>query len=226
MKNILLLTFAVIAFLLPATPAFAQQKDFQFWNSAGVSLDLPRKFRVVAEEEIRLKENCTQIDRQINNLGVGYRINKYLKAAVYYRIEAKWENPDNHVWRQGLYGDLAFRYQTGLFEIDYRSRIQSSKVDFNEKQDRLFGRFTHRHKLGCTYNPARMPLDFSAESELFYKAGGGYNFSEYRIWGGMAWKPGKTHEIGLKYGIAREVQVTDPLTSFVVSLDYTFNIKL
>jgi hypothetical protein len=226
MKNFFLLSFAILVSFLPVSPVLAQQKDFQFWPAAGVSVDLPGKFRVVAEEEIRLKENCTQIDRQINSLGVGYRINKYIKASVYYRIEAKWENPDFHIWRQGLYGDLAFRYQKGQFEFDYRSRVQSSKVEFNEKQDRFFGHFTHRHKFGCTYNVAGMPVNLSAESELFYKTGGGYNFSEYRLWGGLAWKPGKTHEFGLKYGIVREVQVEDPLTAFVISLDYTFNIKL
>lgn len=223
-KSILFVSAIILLFLVPFT--HAQQKDFQFWPSAGVSVDLPKKFKVVAEEEIRLKENSTQIDRQINNLGVGYRINKYLRASVYYRLEAKWENPDNHIWRRGLYGDLSFRYQTGEVEIDYRFRLQSAKVEMNRKDDRFTDRITHRHKLSCTYDISGMPVDVSAEGELFYRAGKGTHFSEYRIRGGLAWKPGKTHEFGLKYGIVREVQVADPLTAFVISLDYTFNIKL
>lgn len=225
MKKTLAL-FLVVAGLVVVPDTRAQQKDFQVWPSAGLNFDLPRKFRAMVEEEIRLKENCTQLDRQINSFGAGYRINKFARVAVYYRLESKQDHPGLYNWRQGVYGDLSLKYSTGRLSFDYRARLQSAKVEFNRQNDRSDKRLTQRHKAGCTYNVPDIPLELSAEGELFCKSGNGYPLSAYRLWAGIAWKPGKVHEFALKYGIDREVQVADPLTAYILALDYTFNIKL
>ncbi len=44
------------------------------------------------EEEVRLKENCTQMERQINDLGVGYKFNKYLKGCIVLQDRSQLEN--------------------------------------------------------------------------------------------------------------------------------------
>jgi hypothetical protein len=204
----------------------AQQNDFQSWPSAGLNINLPGKFRATLEEEVRLKENCTQLDRQSNSLGIGYRFNKFVRTAVYYRLEAKQDHPGMYTWRHGVYADLSLKYTAGAFSFDYRTRLQSARVEFNPQGDRLDSRFTHRHKAGCTYELENLPVDLSVEGELFYKTGKGYPMSAYRVWAGIAWKPGKQHEFSLKYGIDREVYEPDPLTAYIIALDYTYNIKL
>src|SRR5512145_446014 len=105
-----------------------QQNDFQFWPSFQVNLEVINKLKLHVEEELRLRENSTQFSRQINDIGLSYRFNKYLKAALFYRIEAEWENVDEYDWRNGLYGDVSLRYEPRRFTIGYRLRIQSSKA--------------------------------------------------------------------------------------------------
>ena len=66
--------------------AFSQQKDFQIWQTAKVNAELTKNFRIVVEDELRFRENASMMDRQINDLGVSYRVNKYLRTALFYQI--------------------------------------------------------------------------------------------------------------------------------------------
>lgn len=206
----------------------AQQNDFQCWPFVQLNLEVIKNLRVTVEEEARFRENCTQIGRQLNNIGVSYRFNKYLKAALTYRIEADWKNPDEYVWRNGVMGDVALRYIAGRLTIGYRLRVQSNKVEFSEKKDSWFNGVRNRHKLTLEYDLKGIPLVPIVEGELFANLAGskGSSVSSYRAWVGMSYILGKKHEISLKYGIDQELNTVDPLRAYVIAIGYTLNIKL
>jgi hypothetical protein len=215
-------------FLLIYIPAVqAQQKDFQFWPSANIALDLSKKVKVMLEEEVRLKENCTQMERQINDLGVGYKFNKYFRAALFYRIEANWKTPDDYRWKQGFYADMALKQTTGRFMFGYRLRLQSSRIEFNSNEDNLLSSFINRHKFTIAYNIQNKPLTPFIEEELFLNSvGHQMEMINNRTWFGITYTPGKIHEFSLKYGIDHERLVPDPLTSFIIAFNYTLNLNL
>jgi hypothetical protein len=216
-----------IILLLCTTALQAQQKDFQFWPSAGVDLDVTRKLKVMFEEEVRLKENCTQIGRQINEIGIGYKFSKSIRAAIYYRIEASWKTYDDYRWKQGFYADLALKHQAGPFAFGYRLRFQSSRIEFNNHEDRLLGKLINRHKFSLTYHIKDSPFMPFIEEELFLNSV--YYQMEMvnnRTWFGITFTPGKTHEFSIKYGVDHERQVPDPLTSFIIAINYRANLKL
>jgi len=218
----------IFIFLLICTPAMqAQQKDFQFWPSAKIDLELNKNLKVMLEEEVRLKENCTQMERQINDLGIGYKFNKYFRAALFYRIEANWKTPDYYRWKQGLYADMAFKHTTGRFLLGYRLRLQSSRIEFNSNEDNLLSNFVNRHKFTLAYNIKNKPLTPFAEEELFLNSvDHQMEMINNRTWLGITYTPGKIHEFSLKYGIDHERLVADPLTSFIIAFNYTLNLKL
>jgi hypothetical protein len=220
-----LIVFFLFLICLPSLQA--QQKDFQFWPSANIDLQLSKNLRAMLEEEVRLKENCTQMERQINDVGIGYRFNKFFRAALYYRIEANWKNPDDYRWKQGLYADMALREQAGRFTLGYRLRFQSSRIEFNSNEDNLLSSFINRHKFTVEYNIKKMPLSPFLEEELFLNSlNHEMELVKNRTWLGITYKPGKTNEFSLKYGIDRERLVADPLTSFIIAFNYTLNLKL
>jgi len=222
---LLLIFFSVFASL---NRAKAQQKDFQCWPSAQLNLEVIKNLKVQVEEEVRFRENCTQISRQLNNIGLSYRINKYVKAALTYRIEADWKNPDEYVWRNGIYGDLALRYEAGRFTLGYRLRVQSNKVEFNEKQDRWFNGVRNRHKVSLEYDIKGISLVPTIEGELFANLAGskGSSLTSYRAWLGMSYNLSKKHEISLKYGIDQELNTVDPIRAYVIAIGYTLNLIL
>jgi hypothetical protein len=226
-KNIHVSLFLFILFLICIPSTQAQQKDFQFWPSANIDLEVSKKIKVMLEEEVRLKENSTQMSRQINDLGVGYKFNKYFRAAVFYRIEANWKTPDDYRWKQGFYVDMALKQSTGRFILGYRLRLQSSRIEFNRNEDILLSKFINRHKFTVAYNIQNMPLTPFIEEELFLSSvEQQMELINNRTWLGITYAPGKIHEFSLKYGIDHERLVKDPLTSFIIAFNYTLNLKL
>jgi hypothetical protein len=220
-----LFLFIFLLVCLPVTQA--QQKDFQFWPSVNVDLELTKNLKAMLEEEVRLKENSTQIGRQINDLGIGYKFNKYFRAALFYRIEANWKTPDDYRWKEGLYADMALKQTTGRFILGYRLRLQSSRIEFNSNEDNLLSSFVNRHKFTVAYNIQNKPLAPFIEEELFLNSvSHQMEMINNRTWLGITYSPGKIHEFSLKYGIDHERLVPDPLTSFIIAFNYTLNLKL
>jgi hypothetical protein len=223
--------FFILLFALPFIPflqANGQQNDFQFWPSAQLNVEVLKDLKLHIEEELRLRENVSQFSRQINDIGVSYRFDKYVKAAVYYRHEANWKNDDDYTWRSGIYGDVSLRYEPKRFAFGYRLRIQSLKVERNDKQGYMFNGFRHRHKISAEYSIKGSPFSPYTEGEIFidYSKRNGSLVSGYRTWVGVKYAPGKMHAIAIKYGIDQELNAPDPLRAYIVTVNYSLNLKL
>jgi hypothetical protein len=217
--------FFLLAFCMPSV--HAQQKDFQFWPSANIDIELSKNLKAMLEEEVRLKENSTQMERQINDFGVGYKFSKLFRAALFYRIEANWKNPDEYRWRQGFYADLALKHNIGRFTMGYRLRLQSSRIEFNSFEDNLLSTIINRHKFSLSYNINNLPLTPFIEEEFFLNSiNQQMEMIGNRTWFGLTYAPGKMHEFSIKYGIDQERLIPDPLTSFILALNYRLNLKL
>jgi hypothetical protein len=207
--------------------AFCQQQDFQIWQTAKISAELTKDFRFMVEEELRFRENASMMDRQINDLGISYRVNKYLRTALFFRLEADWKNADLYLWRQGLYGDFTFRIEPSRFTLSYRARIQSTKTEIYKEEAVLAGGFKHRHKISAEYNIKGLPIAPFAEGELFVACytGKGSEIAGVRAWAGMNYAPGKRHNLYFKYGIDRELNTADPLHAYAMVIGYEYSMK-
>jgi hypothetical protein len=227
-KNVFFAIFLIILSVFHTLQTDGQQNDFQFWPSVQVNVEVISNLKFHIEEELRLRENCSQFSRQINDIGASYRFNNFIKAGVFYRIEANWRNADDYAWRNGFYGDVSLRVEPKRFSLNYRLRIQSSKVEFNEKQAFILSGFGHRHKVSAEYNIKGLPLSPFIEGELImlYSGGKGSEIAGYRARIGVNYAMGKKHEIGIKYGIDQELNTPDPWRAYVIALNYSLNLKL
>jgi len=226
-KKLLYSYLLVLAYLLLELPTLAQQSDFQCWPSVQVNAEIIKRLRLQIEEEARFNENSSQISRQINDIGLTYRINKFIRTAIFYRLEADWKNVENYVWRRGVYGDLSLNYKAGRFSLGYRIRAASAKVEINEKQPLLAG-FTNRHKLSLEYDIKNSRFAPFVEGELFLNLGDQEknDITAYRAWIGCNYRFNKIHEIAVKYGIDQELNTTNPITAYIIALQYSINLKL
>jgi hypothetical protein len=225
-KTTFILLFVLPVIFLQQTKG--QQNDFQVWSSATINLEVSEDLKLQLEEGYRLHENASQIDKQINDIGLSYRFSDYIKAALIYRLEADWINADEYKWRSGLSADLTLRYKPNRFTLGYRLRIQSSKIDRNDKQAYMFNGFRHRHKISFEYDIKGIPLTPFVDCELFVEQSAyrGSEISGVRYWAGLDYPIGKMHSFALKYGIDQEMNTTDPLRSFIIALEYTLDLKL
>jgi len=227
-KHSFCILFLLLLSVISFPKAMGQQNDFQCWPFLQLNLEVLKGLKVQVREEVRFRENSSLISRQINEIGLSYRINKYIKTALIYRIEADWKNPDEYGWRNGVYADVSLGYETGRFSIGYRLRMQSAKVDLNDKQDQWFNGLRNRHKVTVEYDIKGIPLVPFVEGEIFANLAGsnGSSLSAYRAWAGINYTLNKRHEIGLKYGIDQELNVPDPLRAYIIALGYTLNLQL
>jgi hypothetical protein len=226
-RNIAFCIFLGLLLLFAPRLSFSQQNDFQLWSAAVLNLEVLDNLKVHVEEELRLKENCSQFSRQINDIGISYRFNKHFKAGVFYRIEADWKNADEYVWRNGIYSDFAFRADVKRWTVGYRVRVQSRKVEMNDAEGVLFDGFRHRHKFSAEYDVSGIPLVPFIESELFFDySSERAELRGLRSWIGMDYSFKRKHRFTLKYGVDQEIHTSDPVRAYIVALGYTLDISL
>jgi hypothetical protein len=220
--------FFLVILIYPNNIAIGQQRDFQCWPSVKLNLEIVNDLNFHLEEELRFHENSSQIKRQLNDIGISYRLNKYIKAGIFYRLEADWKNADEYSWRNGLYSDISLRYGIQRFIFSYRMRLQSSKIELSGKETELFDGFRHRHKFSADYDVKGIPVVPFVEAELFAEYSGPEKstFRGYRAWIGLDYILNKRHTFTLKYGVDREVNTADPLTAYIIALGYSIDLKL
>lgn len=78
-------TSLILLFALAPLVALAQD-DFGTWLELSAEKRLPRNFSLGLEGELRLDDNSTRVDRLSLGLGLGYRVNKYLRLGATYNF--------------------------------------------------------------------------------------------------------------------------------------------
>jgi hypothetical protein len=208
-------------------PGFPQQSDFQFWPQVLVGYNLSDRFKVSLEEEVRLRENASLMRKELTDLGLTFKVAKFLRLSLNYRLELTFNNPDEKSWLNGVYGDISFRQKLQRFQFDYRIRFQSPKIETVEEVSGLQQILKNRHKASVEYNIKGIPLNPSVEAEIFIPIVRQQSLflNEYRLWIGLSYVINKKNTIGIKYGIQREVNVADPLTAYILGVSYSADIK-
>lgn len=222
------LIFVILLLSCGICPLPAQNNDFQVWPSFQANMEVYENLKIHIEEEIRFHENISQVSRQINDLGISYRLNKALRAGLYYRIEADWKNADEYKWRHGLYSDISLRKKINRITLGYRLRLQSAKIERSDPETNLLSGFRHRHKFSADYDIKGIPLAPFLEAELFveYLRKNQSRIDGIRTWIGMEYTLKKVHTISLKYGIDQEMNTSDPLRAFIIALGYKIDLTL
>ena len=91
----LLFLLSVIALLLPlgVRAQGMGDDDFGLWYELGVEKNLPKKFSLGLDGEVRTQNNTTSLDRMNLGINVGYKLNKYVKFDVAY-VVLGYYNPE------------------------------------------------------------------------------------------------------------------------------------
>lgn len=220
-------TGIILLFIATLNNINAQESDFQVWPQLEIGYSLGSRIKASLEEEIRLRENASFMKKELTDVGLSYKINKVLRISLKYRFELTWKNPDEKFWRNGFYFDISLRKKMQRFQLDYRLRFQSPKVETFSELSAGRDLIINRHKAGLSYNIKGIPLTPAIEAEIFvpFTRQEPLYINEYRLWAGLDYAFNKRNSIGVKYGIQREINVSDPLTAYVIALKYTFNLN-
>ncbi len=210
-------------FMLSGFDANGQEKDFCIWTTVNIEKKFSKKFTAAISQEIRFDENATQLDNAFTNLTAEYNFTKSLNASLNYRLINKRLIDGYYQQRNRIYVDVAYRYKNNDYSFTFRTRFQDQfrNVFFeNAEQPPVW---YWRNKLTFKYNLK----DFKPYSyvEVFYPL----NDPVINTIDNLRWAVGcnydftKRHSLNLYYLINKEINVKNPVTSFIAGIEYTYS---
>lgn len=121
------------AVLLLAATAQAQERrtthdnDFRARFSFALTKQLGQRHSITLDEELRLKDNWSQLDRIYTTLSYAYDVRPWFKAAAFYALIANDRGVDRSMeMRHRFYLELTASYKTGAWSFSLRERPQAT----------------------------------------------------------------------------------------------------
>lgn len=189
------------------------QNDFEVWTSLKLEKEFLQNFEADLEGSYRVYDNATRLKGLLGELSITYKHKKWLRVKIGYRIANRVE-----VIEHRLKGDLELQAEINRFEISLRNRLQREWEVNKDPVDFL------RERLELSYNINNFPLDPFIAGEAWYRFSTIENqYEEFRADFGFEWSISKKSDLDLFYRIMDEVNVNNPLRSYVLGLEFTYS---
>lgn len=212
----------LLAFFIFQKRSLAQEKDFGIWTTINVEKELSNKLKAAMEEEFRFAENASYLDSYFTDFSLEYKLSKPLSVSLNYRFINKRLEDGYYSKRHRVYGSLSYRFiKHKKFSATFRTQLQYQfGNEWYEATANLF--WMWRNKIALHY--ALKDFKPYASVEMFYPLDY-YTGNEIKNWRyvfGCDYNLNKKNKIGLYYLINQEVNLKNPVTTFVVGAEYGF----
>ncbi|CAN5853231.1 hypothetical protein BH11BAC7_BH11BAC7_23410 [soil metagenome] len=220
--------FLFICIFVFALPAFSQTENFGSWLTLGLNKDFGKKFGLSIDQEFRLKDNLGTVNLFYTNVGINYKVAKFLKVALVYRNIQKRKDDGFYGFRSRIYTDLSFKLKPGKWTLGYRARLQAEwrQSGYDNKNGNMPEVYLRNlFKVGYEVGPHLTPyigteLRFQLQNPRLPWANG---FDRQRIIAGMDYKINGMHSFGTYFLYQKEYNVNDPQTLYIIGLEYTIS---
>jgi hypothetical protein len=201
--------------------------DLETWTSIQFEYELNKKWSFELEEQLRLKNNSSELASYFTEFSTTYKLPYSLKLGLGFRYNRA---NDNKGAKQGIREsfryqfDVSYKHKWNDFELDYRLRYQNSQqFSFTESigKDAVH---KMRFKTSIDYSIKDWKLDPSVSLEVFNQLSGSQTgFDAFRITAGTDYKIKKFGKIGLYYRLERELNVDYPKTTHIIGFQYKYS---
>jgi len=201
------------------------QDDFGSILSVDVTKKITKKFSVSFEEEYRTCSNFGMTERFSHDLGLNYKLTKYLKVGGAYNLINF--NHEKRGWeiRHRYYFYATGSMDAGRFSFSLRERFQSTKRQgVKETATRANPKLYLRSRLKVDYNIRKSKFDPFASVELFHTLNDPQknNMDQWRGVAGMEYKLNKKNTFQLYYRYTNYTDEED-IDKHLFGLGYSFN---
>jgi hypothetical protein len=219
----------VLPFIFQSYSSYSQSSDMGLWTSLQIEKDLSKKWSLGIEQEIRLKENCAQVDELYTEIEGHYKFLPGLKAGLGYRFIEKvdFEKYYSNYLRFGhrLFGELIYKYRIRSLTFLFRTRGESEiKYVYSSEKGKI-PRWAWKNKFEIKYRLMRFEPYFGTELRYQFTdpRHPESNFSLNRIWiyGGVDISLIPDHTIGVYYLYQKEWNLADAETRNIFGLQYS-----
>ena len=218
------------------------EKDLQFRTGFEIEKKLSKHFSVALSEELRLKDNISEVDRIYSDLCIAYKATNWMKFSASYTfisIDKEGRKKDNYkkYWdlRHRLTMGVALNYKTlSNWNFSLKERVQTTfltekDLDRREKSNPIW---CLKSKFSAEYKFRRIPIKPFVSLELCNtlnapKLAGGDYLEKVRSSIGTEYRFDKHSSINLyyrfDYNINKKIDVkksSGALKSFIERTDY------
>lgn len=219
---------ALLVFFLAIPPAiFAQEskvvRDLRLWTGVQVEKSFAKNWTVSLKEEIRFKQDISELSNYFTDAGLRYTINKNfaLEGGYRYTRDKKSDGSYETLTRYNL--DLRYKGRLDFLTIDYRLRYQKEVEGFKLLDQLADYEKYVRNRIRFRYNDFKSVEPF-VSAELFQLFRPNYypELQYIRVLGGIRYEAGKFGNIDLALGFNREFDSFEPFMIYVLRANYTY----
>jgi outer membrane protein assembly factor BamA len=147
-KNLAFLLLMAICSVINLHKAIAQENtDFMIWSGFTLTKNIAPNWSVRARQEIRFRENASQVQKAFADIGLRYKFNKHVRFTFHYRYNHNVRKDFEFSSRHRLNADMILRYKWKPVVVNYRLRYQQQFRDVFSSEDGFFPNHFIRHKL-------------------------------------------------------------------------------
>jgi hypothetical protein len=207
-------------------PGFAQTEDFQLWSGINLDISITKKISFKIEEEIRLKNNVTEVDMYFTDAGISYDFWKNFTLAGNYRYTRKNEPEGIYSNMHKYYIDLEYDNNIGRFEYSFRTRYQSRYKNIKSSELGFRPEKHSRNKISLAYDIYRSPLKPEIWCEIYYQLNNPYGngLDKIRVAPGLNYSINRANRIKIYYMIEKELSVKNPATNYILGIGYSYRL--
>lgn len=133
--------------LLLSFEGSAQQQDFGIWVGSNLSFSPLKKMTIELAPEIRFNQNSSVVEKAFADIGLEYKVFKFMKIGGFYR--GALHNERTHFeGRNRFFANVQLSHSYKKIQFSYRFRYQQQFSDFTVLQESGPPSTFYRHKFG------------------------------------------------------------------------------
>lgn len=188
---------ALVLTLLISYTALSQEKDFGIWYGATVQAGITQKITADVSGMIRTYNNASKVEEGFLDVGLEYKLNKYLALSGSYRYTRSIENDLEYHPKHKLFLDLKGNIKVSAFTFAGRLRFQSGYRTYLVYVEDKIPDYIARLKLKASYRTPVLPIDPYIYIETFLPL----NKEPGKVIGKNRFAAGFEYTISTKHGI-------------------------
>ena len=205
-------------------------RDFEAWGSVSLNYKFNKHWKFSLEEQLRLRNNASEIDAYFSQFSTRYDISKQLYAGFGFRYLKENDNTgavEGYEANSRLNFDLGYTTDYPRLDVEYRLRYQTKNEVGITKEDGDIASKHLRFKTSVGYNIKNWKFDpeFSVEIFRHFEEGQVNDFNKFRMTLRTKYKMKEFGKIGLFYRMEIALNTAYPFTTNILGLKYSYTIK-
>ena len=203
-------------------------QDFQFWSAVELKYKASKKLSLTLEQQLRLRDDASNVDIYFTELGLGYKIDKHFGLGLNGRFirdnddQGKIQGYENH-FRWNI--DGSYKHDIKRLDLKYRLRFQSKNEMGLAADQQEPATSTARLKVGADYNFKSWKLDPEFSTEIFDQLGSDDQFDKIRFTLGTTYQTKSYADFSAFFRMEKELKSLYPKTTNIVGFKYRYTLK-